>query len=39
LGMILSVTRQMEDEAMNKEQEIQALTEATEVEKQITEEA
>ena len=39
LGMILSVTRQMEDEAMNKEQEIQAMTEATEVEKQITEEA
>lgn len=39
LGMILSVTKHMEDEAMNKEQEIQALTEATEVEKQITEEA
>lgn len=38
LGMILSVTKHMEDEAMNKEQEIQALTEATEeVEKQITE--
>ena len=30
LGMILSVTRSMEDEEMNKEQEIQALTETTE---------
>jgi len=37
LGMILSVTKHMEDEAMNKEQEIQALTEATGIEKQITE--
>ena len=30
IGMILSVTRSMEDEAMNKEQEIQAITETTE---------
>ena len=30
MGMILSVTRNIEDEAMNKEQEIQALTETTE---------
>ena len=29
IGMILSVTRSMEDEAMNKEQEIQAITETT----------
>ena len=30
IGMILSVTRSMEDEEMNKEQEIQAITETTE---------
>ena len=30
LGMILSVTRSMEDEEMNKEQEIEAITETTE---------
>jgi cell division protein FtsW len=29
IGMILSVTRSMEDEEMNKEQEIQAITETT----------
>ena len=34
LGMILSVTRSMEDEEMNKEQEIQALTETTEDERE-----
>ena len=34
LGMILSVTRSIEDEAMNKEQEIQALTETTEDERE-----
>jgi hypothetical protein len=32
--MILSVTRNIEDEAMNKEQEIQALTETTEDERE-----
>ncbi len=35
LGMILSVTRSMEDEEMNKEQEIQALTETTEDEREL----
>ena len=35
LGMILSVTRSMEDEEMNKEQEIQALTENTEDEREL----
>ena len=34
LGMILSVTRYMEDENMNKEQELQALTEITEDERE-----
>ena len=34
IGMILSVTRSIEDEAMNKEQEIQALTETTEDERE-----
>ena len=34
LGMILSVTRHMEDEAMNKEQEIQSLTEPIEDERE-----
>ncbi len=34
LGMILSVTRSMEDDEMNKEQEIQALTETTEDERE-----
>ena len=34
IGMILSVTRNIEDEAMNKEQEIQALTETTEDERE-----
>jgi cell division protein FtsW len=34
MGMILSVTRSMEDEEMNKEQEIQALTETTEDERE-----
>ena len=34
LGMILSVTRSMEDDEMNKEQEIQALTESTEDERE-----
>ena len=34
LGMILSVTRNIEDEAMNKEQEIQALTETIEDERE-----
>ena len=34
IGMILSVTRSMEDEAMNKEQEIQAITETTEDERE-----
>lgn len=34
LGMILSVTRSMEDEEMNKEQEIKALTETTEDERE-----
>ena len=34
LGMILSVTRNMEDENMNKEQEIQALTEISEDERE-----
>jgi len=34
LGMILSVTRSMEDEEMNKEQEIQALTEPTDDERE-----
>ena len=34
LGMILSVTRSMEDEEMNKEQEIQALTETAEDERE-----
>ena len=34
LGMILSVTRNMEDEAMNKEQEIQSLTEPIEDERE-----
>ena len=35
IGMILSVTRSIEDEAMNKEQEIQALTETTEDEREL----
>ncbi len=35
LGMILSVTRSMEDDEMNKEQEIQALTETTEDEREL----
>ena len=35
LGMILSVTRSMEDEEMNKEQEIQALTETAEDEREL----
>ena len=34
LGMILSVTRYMEDENMNKEQELQALTEITDDERE-----
>ena len=34
IGMILSVTRSMEDEEMNKEQEIQAITETTEDERE-----
>jgi len=34
IGMILSVTRSIEDEAMNKEQEIQALTEPIEDERE-----
>ncbi len=34
IGMILSVTRSIEDEAMNKEQEIQALTETIEDERE-----
>lgn len=34
IGMILSVTRSMEDEEMNKEQEIQAITETTENERE-----
>ena len=34
IGMIISVTRNIEDEAMNKEQEIQALTETTEDERE-----
>ena len=34
LGMILSVTRYMEDESMNKEQELQALTEITDDERE-----
>ena len=34
IGMILSVTRSIEDEAMNKEQEIQALTEIAEDERE-----
>ena len=34
IGMILSVTRNIEEEAMNKEQEIQALTETTEDERE-----
>lgn len=34
IGMIISVTRNIEDEAMNKEQEIQALTEITEDERE-----
>jgi cell division protein FtsW len=34
IGMILSVTRSIEGEAMNKEQEIQALTETTEDERE-----
>lgn len=34
LGMILSVTRNMEDETMNKEQEIQVLTEISEDERE-----
>ena len=34
LGMILSVTRNMEDEAMNKEQEIESLTEPIEDERE-----
>ena len=33
IGMIISVTRNIENEAMNKEQEIQALTETTEDER------
>ena len=35
IGMILSVTRSIEDEAMNKEQEIQALTETIEDEREL----
>ena len=34
IGMILSVTRSMEDEEMNKEQEIQAITETNEDERE-----
>ena len=34
IGMILSVTRSLEDEEMNKEQEIQAITETTEDERE-----
>lgn len=34
IGMILSVTRSMEDEEMNKEQEIQAITETAEDERE-----
>ena len=37
IGMILSVTRSMEDEAMNKEQEIQAITETTDTTEDETE--
>jgi cell division protein FtsW len=37
IGMILSVTRSMEDEEMNKEQEIQAITETTETTEDETE--
>lgn len=35
IGMILSVTMSIEDESMNKEQEIQALTEETENEREL----
>lgn len=35
IGMILSVTRNMEDEEMNKEQEIEAITETNEDEREL----